>query len=80
MVNLPFLDHDVPSSPSFGVYIFQLIRFARVCSDVDDITNRDTFLTAKSLKHGYRYHKLRKAFFSKFYSRHSELNVKHNIY
>ena len=52
MVNLPFLDHDVPSSPSFGVYIYQLIRFARVCSDVDDITNRDTFLTAKSLKHG----------------------------
>ena len=36
------------------------------------------FLTDKLLKQGYRYHKIRKAF-SKFYHRHSELNVKHNI-
>ena len=27
-----FLDGDVPHSPSYGVYISQLIRFARVCS------------------------------------------------
>ena len=36
------------------------------------------FLTAKLLKQGYRYHKIRKAF-SKFYQRHSELIVKYNI-
>ena len=36
------------------------------------------FLTAKLLKQGYRYHKIRKAF-SKFYHRHSELIVKYNI-
>ena len=35
-------------------------------------------LTAKLLKQGYRYHKIRKAF-SKFYYRHSELIVKYNI-
>ena len=35
-------------------------------------------LTAKSLKQGYRYHKIRKEF-SKFYHRHSELIVKYNI-
>ena len=29
--NFPFLDGDVPRPPSFGVYISQLIRFARVC-------------------------------------------------
>ena len=34
MVNFPFLDGDVPRSPSYGVYISQLIRFARVCRDV----------------------------------------------
>ena len=27
IVNLPFLDGDVPRSPSYGVYISQLIRF-----------------------------------------------------
>ena len=36
IVNFLFLDGDVPRSPSYGVYISQLIRFARVCSNVDD--------------------------------------------
>ena len=36
IVNFPFLDGDVPRSPSYGIYISQLIRFARVCSNVDD--------------------------------------------
>ena len=35
-------------------------------------------LTAKLLKQGYRYHKLRKAF-SKFYRRHCDLIVKFNF-
>ena len=78
IVNFPFLDGDVPRSPSYGVYISQLIRFARVCSNVDDFNNRNLFLTAKLLKQGYRYHKIRKAF-SKFYHRHSELIVKYKI-
>ena len=65
-------------SPSYGVYISKLIRFARVCSNVDDFINRNLFLTAKLLKQGYRYHKTRKAF-SKFYHRCSELIVKYNI-
>ena len=78
IVNFPFLDGDVPCSPSYGVYISQLIRFARVFSNVDDFNNRNLFLTAKLLKQGYRYHEIRKAF-SKFYHRHSELIVKYNI-
>ena len=78
IVNLPFLDGDVPCSPSYGVYISQLIRFARVCSNVDDFKKRNLFLTAKLFEQGYRYHKIRKAF-SKFYHRHSELIVKYNI-
>ena len=52
---------------------------ARVCSNVSDFNNRNQFLTAKLLKQGYRYHKLRKAF-SKFYQRHSELTVKNNVF
>ena len=77
-VNFPFLGGDVPRSPSCGVYISRLIRFARVCSNIDGFNNRNLFLTAKLLKQGYRYHKIRKAF-SKFYHRHSELTVKYNI-
>ena len=63
-VNFHFLDGDVPRRPSYGVYISQLIRFARVCSHVDDFNTRNKCLTAKLLKQGYLYHKLRKAFLS----------------
>ena len=63
IANFPFLGGDVPRSTSYGVYISQLIRFARASSKVIDFTCRNKALTAKLLKQGYRYHKLRKAFF-----------------
>ena len=78
IVNSPFLDGDAPRSHSYGVYISHFIRFGRVCSNVDDFNHRNIFLTAKLLKQGYRYHKIRKEF-SKFYNRHLELIVKYNI-
>ena len=51
ILNFPFLDGDVPRRPAYGVYISQLIRFARVCCHVDDFNK---CLTAKLLKQGYR--------------------------
>ena len=51
IVNFPFLDGDVPRSASYGVYISQLIRFARVSSHVDDFNTRNKVLTAKLLDH-----------------------------
>ena len=78
IVNFPFLDGDVPRSTSYGVYISQLIRFARVSSHVVDFNARNKSLTAKLLQKGYRYHKLRKTF-SKFYRRHYELVSKFNV-
>ena len=78
IVNFPLLDGDVPCRPSYGMYISQLIRFARVCSHVDDFNTRNKCLTAKFLKQVYRYHKLRKAF-SKFYRRDYELISKFNV-
>ena len=65
--NFPFLDGNVQSRPSFGIYISQLIKFARVCSHVDDFNTRNKCLTAKLLEQGYRDHKLRKAFFKVHY-------------
>ena len=38
IVNFPFLDGDVPRSTSYGVYISQLIRFARASSHIADDT------------------------------------------
>ena len=66
IVNFPFLNGDVPHSPSYGVYISQFVRFARVCSHVDAFNNRHAFLTSNYLKHDYQYHKPSTAFFLNF--------------
>ena len=70
IVIFPFLDGDVPRRTSYEVYISQLIRFARASSNLNDFNYRNKALTAKLLRQGYRYFKLRKAF-SKFYRRNS---------
>ena len=62
IVNFPFLYGEVPRRASYGVYISQFIRFARVCNHVADFNARSRCLTAK-LQQGYRCHKLRKTFF-----------------
>ena len=77
IVNFPFLDGDVLRRTSCGVYISQLIRFARASSNVNDFTCRNKALTAKNLRQDYRYHKLRT--FSNFYRRHSRLMEKYNV-
>ena len=68
----------VPRSVSCDVYISQLIRLARVSSHVDDFNTRNKVLTAKLLRQGYRYHKIRKAF-SKFYRRLFDKVSKYNV-
>ena len=78
IVNIPFLDGDVPCFTSYGVYISQLIRFARTFSHVADFNTRNRLLTQKLLKQGYQYHKLRKTF-SKIYRRYYDLISKFEV-
>ena len=65
-------------STSYGVYISQLIRFARASSYVADFNTRNKLLTQKLLEQGYQYHKLRKTFL-KFYRRHYDLISKFQV-
>ena len=46
-VNFPFLDGDVPRRSSYGVYISQLIRFARICNHVTDFNAQNKYISAK---------------------------------
>ena len=41
IVNFLFLDGDVPRRTSYGVYIFQLIRFARASSNLNNFNYRN---------------------------------------
>ena len=44
IVNFPFLDGDFPRSTSYGVYISQLIRFARASGYVTDFNTQNKLL------------------------------------
>ena len=46
IVTFQLLGRDIPFSPSSGVYILQLIRFARVCSNDDYFNNRNKCLSS----------------------------------
>ena len=78
IVNSSFLVGDLPRSTSYGVYISQLIRFARASSYITDFNTRNKSLTQKLLKQGYRYHKLCKTF-SKFYRQYCDLIFKFQV-
>ena len=72
IVNFPWLDGDVPRCPSYGIYISQLVRFGRACSNVVDFNLRNLSITNRLINQGFRYHKLRKAF-CKFYNKYPDL-------
>ena len=72
IVNFPFLCGNIPSAPAYGVYISQLIRYARACRKYTDFVYRAKLLTDKLLKQGYAVNRLRSSL-QKFYGRHHEL-------
>ena len=45
IVNFPHIRSNIPESPTYGVYISQLIRYARDCSSYGDFKDRGRLLT-----------------------------------
>ena len=73
---LRFLSCDTFSF--YGVYVSQLIRYARTCSNYQDFMERGKVLTQKLLSQGYQKTKL-VATLKKFYGRHHDLVNPYNV-
>ena len=71
ITNFPFLSSNIPSSPAYGVFISQLIRYARVCSSYECFILRARRLSSKLLKQGYLVERL-KSSFRKVYGRYGD--------
>ena len=76
ILNFPFLSSNIPSGPSYGVYISQLIRYARCCSHYEDFRYHHKCLVDRLLSQGYRALSLERSF-RKFYGRYHELIEKY---
>ena len=62
IVNFPFLSSNIPSGPSYGVYISQLTRYSRCCSQYDDFRYRHKCLVDQLLSQGYIALRLKTSF------------------
>ena len=76
IVNFPFLSSNIPSGPSYGVYISQLIRYARCCSHYNDFRYHHMCLVDRLLPQGYIALWLEE-FFKKCYDRYQDLIEKY---
>ena len=76
ITNFPFLSSNIPSSPAYGVFISQLIRYARACSSYECFILRAARLSSKLLGQGYDMERL-KSSLRKFNGRYGDL-IKHN--
>ena len=70
--NYPHLDSNVPCMPTYGVYISQLIRFAKACDSYPDFLARHQRLVSTLVKQGFRYGLLCRKF-KQFYRSHFNL-------
>ena len=78
IINFPFLSSNIPSSPAYGVFISQLIRYVRACSSYECFMLRARRLSSKLLKQGYLVERL-KSSFKKYYGRYGDLIQQYEV-
>ena len=78
ITNFPFLSSNIPSSPAYGVFISQLIRYARACSSYECFILRAMRLSNKLLGQGYVKERL-KSSLRKFYGRYGDPTKQYEV-
>ena len=78
ITNFPFLSSNIPSSPAYGVFISQLIRFTRASSSFECFILRAVRLSNKLLGQGYVKERLRSSL-RKFYGRYGDLFKQYEV-
>ena len=78
ITNFPFLSTNIPTLPAYGVFISQLIRYARACSSYGCFILRATRLSNKLFEQGYVKERL-KSSLRKFYGRYGDLIKQYEV-
>jgi hypothetical protein len=72
IINFPNMCSNIPASPAYGVYISQLIRYARASSNYSDFLKRQFHLRNRLLDQGYEKIRLIR-YLKKFIFRYQDL-------
>ena len=72
IINFPNVCSNIPASPAYGVYISQLIRYARASSNYSDFLKRHFHLRNRLLDQGYKKIRLIRSL-KKFIFRYQDL-------
>ncbi|KAK3105678.1 hypothetical protein FSP39_003121 [Pinctada imbricata] len=78
ITNFPFLSSNIPSSPAYGAFTSQLIRYARASTKYTDFVLRARRLSDKLLSQGYVCDRLTSSL-RKFYGRYGELVIHYDV-
>ena len=70
------MDRNIPANPAYGVYICQLVRYARICTSKVDFMNRLRGLSLRLRQQGFETNLLQKSF-NKFFNWHDVIVVKY---
>ena len=55
IVNFPRMDSNIPSTPAYGVFVSELIRYMRVCGNYQQFVYRLTLITTRLRRQGFNY-------------------------
>jgi hypothetical protein len=78
IVNFPYLCSNITASPAYGVYISQLIQYARACSTYDQFLVGGSLLKNKLISQGFQLSRLQ-VVFCKIYGRYNDLICSYNL-
>ena len=76
IVNFPLV--GIPANPPFGVYISQMVRYARICPSKVDFMNRPRGLSLRLRQQSFVTNLLHKSF-NKFFNRHGLMVLKYGV-
>ena len=72
IVNFPHMDSNIPANPAYGIYISQLVRYARICTSKVDFLHRLRQVSSRLHRQGFKSAFLLRSL-TKFFNRHGAI-------
>ena len=72
IVNFPHMDSNIPANPAYGIYISQLVRYARICTSKADFLRRLRQVSSRLHRQGFKSAFLLRSL-TKFFNHHGAI-------